>query len=187
MTPFVFSADPAIQERYDAMVRFLDDQQNMDEPLILDPVVMTRREKIKIGLGSRIDSFTKLEGGLGLTIGRFVHIASFAHIGIGGGETVIEDFAAVASGGRVISGSNCIDAQTMSACAPQFMQRVERKKTVISRYAVVLTNAVVLPGVTLHEGAILAAGGVATRDIPQWEVWGGVPARFMAKREVTTK
>jgi acetyltransferase-like isoleucine patch superfamily enzyme len=72
----------------------------------------------------------------------------------------------------------------MSACVPDFMQRVTASRTELKPYAVVLANAVVLPGVTLHDGAVLAAGAVATRDIPAWEIWAGVPARFLAKRVV---
>lgn len=167
---------------------FLHDTMRLDEllkqgeppPVIYDPVVILG--EVIIENGSRIDSFVKIEGGQGVHIGRYVHIASFVHIGIGGGIVDIEDFAAVASGGKIISGSNQVDAITMSACAPKDMQRVERKHTRLKRYAVVLTNATVLPGVTLNEGAVLAAGAVATRDIPEWEIWGGVPAKFLAKR-----
>jgi acetyltransferase-like isoleucine patch superfamily enzyme len=170
------------------LVRFLQEQADLanTEPLILDPVIMLRRERITFGQGTRVDSFCKLEGGDGMVIGRYVHIASFAHLGIGGGTTVLGDFSAVASGGKVISGSNEVDATSMSATAPAFYQRVTKSKTVIGPYAVVLCNAVVLPGVTLGEGAVLAAGAVATRDIPPWEIWGGVPAKFMAKRVVVT-
>jgi acetyltransferase-like isoleucine patch superfamily enzyme len=149
-----------------------------------EPIVITRPERVTIYPKARIDSFVKIEGGEGVIIGRYVHIASFVHIGIGGGTTVIKDFAAVASGAKIISGSNQADALSMSACAPQEIQRVERKMTVIEQYAVVLTNAVVMPGVRLGEGAVLAAGAVATRDIPAWEIWAGVPAKFLRKREV---
>lgn len=170
------------------LVDFLDETNRLDELLaetipeavIYEPVV--RLGNVTIGPGSRIDSFVKLEGGDGLHIGRYVHIASFAHLGIGGGLTYVDDYSAIASGGKVISGSNQIDAITMSACAPKSLQHVERKVTRISKYAVVLTNATVLPGVTLHEGAVLAAGAVATRSIPEWEIWGGVPAKFLVKR-----
>lgn len=177
------------QKAHADLVQFLKDQENLDAltnpaPVFYEPIVRTRPENITIAPGSRIDSFVKLEGGIRLAIGRFVHIASFAHIGIGGGWTVIEDYAAVASGGKVISGSNQLDAPSMSACAPAHMQRIVGSTTEIGRYAVVLTNAVVLPGVRLHEGAVLAAGAVATKDIPAWEIWGGVPAQFLAKREV---
>lgn len=154
------------------------------KPVIYDPVLLLNGDRIVIGNGSRIDSFCKLEGGIGLTIGRFVHIASFAHIGIGGGQTIIEDYAAVASGGKIISGSNKLEGLSMSATVPREMQVAEVYTTRLARYAVVLTNAVVLPGVTLHEGAVLAAGSVATKDIPAWEVWGGVPATFIKRRVV---
>src|SRR4051812_30641259 len=139
-------------------------QQNDEQlppPQIFEHVVMTKKDRIQIEGGARIDSFVKLEGGEFLLIGKYVHIASFAHIGIGGGTTFIEDFAAVASGGRVISGSNQADALTMSASAPKALQRVRAYVTRIRKYAFVATNAVVLPGVTLGEGAVLAAGSVA--------------------------
>lgn len=149
-----------------------------------EPILVTKPEHVHIMPRARIDSFVKIEGGEGVVIGRYVHIASFAHIGIGGGMTLIKDFAAVASGAKIISGSNQLDALSMSAVAPGGLMNIEKKQTVLERYSVALVNSVVLPGVTLHEGAVLAAGGVATKDIPAWEVWGGVPARFMFKREV---
>ncbi len=41
----------------------------------------------------------------------------------------------------------------------------------------------VLSGVSIHQGAIVAAGAVVNRDIPAYEVWGGVPARKIKDRE----
>ena len=38
-------------------------------------------------------------------------------------------------------------------------------------------------GVTIGDGAVVAAGAVLTKDVPPYEVWGGVPARFIRKRE----
>ncbi|MBF2067331.1 MAG: glycosyltransferase [Calothrix sp. C42_A2020_038] len=44
------------------------------------------------------------------------------------------------------------------------------------------THVVVLPGVNIGKGAIVAAGSVVTKDIPAYEVWGGVPAKFIKNR-----
>lgn len=167
------------------LVEFLKEQETLGvapSPVFYEPIVRTRPEKITVGEGSRIDSFVKLEGGEGLSIGRYVHIASFAHLGIGGGTTIIGDYAAVASGGKVISGSNQTDVDSMSACAPAVFQKTKRSVTTLRACSCILTNAVVLPGVTLGEGAVLAAGAVATKDIPAWEIWGGVPAKFLGRR-----
>ena len=44
------------------------------------------------------------------------------------------------------------------------------------------THAVVLPGVTIGKGAIVAAGSIVRKDIPPYEIWGGVPAKFLKHR-----
>lgn len=38
-------------------------------------------------------------------------------------------------------------------------------------------NAIVTPGVRIGTGSVIAAGGVVTKDVPEFELWGGVPAR----------
>jgi acetyltransferase-like isoleucine patch superfamily enzyme len=44
------------------------------------------------------------------------------------------------------------------------------------------TNALVLPGVTVHRGAVVGAGAVVTRDVPPYAIAAGVPARVVRKR-----
>lgn len=43
-------------------------------------------------------------------------------------------------------------------------------------------NVVVLRGVIIGNGSIIAAGAVVTKDVPEMEIWGGVPAKFIKKR-----
>lgn len=44
------------------------------------------------------------------------------------------------------------------------------------------TGATVLQGVTIGEGAVIAAGAVVTRDVGEYEIVGGVPARKIGER-----
>ena len=43
-------------------------------------------------------------------------------------------------------------------------------------------KVVVLPGVTIGNGVVIGAGSVVTKNIPDYEVWGGVPARKIKSR-----
>ena len=45
-------------------------------------------------------------------------------------------------------------------------------------------RAIVMPGVTVGDGAVVAAGAVVTKDVEPWTVVGGNPARFIKKREI---
>jgi acetyltransferase-like isoleucine patch superfamily enzyme len=45
------------------------------------------------------------------------------------------------------------------------------------------SNAVVLKGVTIGDGAIVAAGSVVTKSVPKGEIWGGIPAQKISERK----
>ena len=45
-------------------------------------------------------------------------------------------------------------------------------------------NVLVLPGVTIGEGAVVGAGAVVTKNVEPWTVVAGNPARFVKKREL---
>lgn len=52
----------------------------------------------------------------------------------------------------------------------------------IGDYAWICAHAVVLPGVKVGEGAVVAAGAVVTKDVEPWTVVGGNPAKVIKKR-----
>lgn len=54
----------------------------------------------------------------------------------------------------------------------------------IGDYVFVGPRAIILPGVNIGNGAIVAAGAVVTKDIPEFEVWGGVPAKKISDRQL---
>jgi acetyltransferase-like isoleucine patch superfamily enzyme len=45
-------------------------------------------------------------------------------------------------------------------------------------------NVIVMPGVTIKKGSIIGAGSVVTKDVEEYSVVGGVPAKVIKKRKV---
>jgi len=43
-------------------------------------------------------------------------------------------------------------------------------------------NVIVMPGVKIEKGSIIAAGAVVTKDVPPYSVYGGIPAKFIKNR-----
>lgn len=52
----------------------------------------------------------------------------------------------------------------------------------IRKGAFVGTKTIICNAVTIGEGAIVGAGSIVTKNIPDNEVWAGNPARFIKKR-----
>lgn len=45
-------------------------------------------------------------------------------------------------------------------------------------------RSIIMPDVSIGNGAVVAAGAVVTKNIPEFEVWGGVPAKKISDRRI---
>jgi maltose O-acetyltransferase len=45
------------------------------------------------------------------------------------------------------------------------------------------TRALILPGITIGQGAVIAAGSVVTKNVPPFSIYGGNPAQLIKKRQ----
>ncbi|KXK12259.1 MAG: 2,3,4,5-tetrahydropyridine-2,6-dicarboxylate N-acetyltransferase [Microgenomates bacterium OLB23] len=57
---------------------------------------------------------------------------------------------------------------------------------VIEDYVFIGPRAIILPGVTIHKGAVVAAGAVVTKDIASNTIAAGVPAKTIGTRKTTS-
>ncbi|RJS74833.1 acyltransferase [Candidatus Bathyarchaeota archaeon] len=113
----------------------------------------------------------------GVKIGRNVYIGFLVMVDGEYPEYIeIEDEASIGPGVILMAHSG----------ASPFHQRLKLygekpKKVKIERGAWLAAGSVILPGVTIGEGAIVTAGSVVSRDVPPYTVVGGHPARPLKK------
>ncbi len=134
-------------------------------------------ERMEIGDHVIIDDFAFLVAGPLLRIGNHVHIASFVSV-TGGGEFWIGDFGGISAGTRVVTGSDDFNGTALTGpTVPAEFRNVRRTFVRIGRHAIIGTNVVIHPGVTIGEGAAVGSCSLVTQDVPPWTVAWGTPCR----------
>ncbi len=105
-----------------------------------------------------------------IRIGDHTHIASFASIT--GGPATIGRFVGIASGSRLLCGSeNFRGGALMTASVPDAFRQVDRRGIIIGDYCVVGANSVIFPGVEIGEGAIVGSLAVVKKSLEPWGVF----------------
>lgn len=64
----------------------------------------------------------------------------------------------------------------------QFTGRPTQQKTIIGRDVWIGRRAIIMRGITIGDGAIIAANAVVTKDVAPYEIVGGVPAKRIRLR-----
>lgn len=93
-----------------------------------------------------------------------------------GGTIEIGPSTAVAQGCVVIAANHTLPDGQPFLTAPWDETRTG---VIIGRNVWVGAHSTLLPGVTIGDDAVVAAGSVVTKPVPAGEIWGGVPARFI--------
>jgi len=62
-------------------------------------------------------------------------------------------------------------------------QPIPMKEIIVKDDVWIGASCTILQGVVIGQGAVVGAGSLVNKSIPPYEVWAGVPARFIKKRE----
>jgi acetyltransferase-like isoleucine patch superfamily enzyme len=128
----------------------------------------------EIGDESRIGTFVEIQKGA--KIGCHVKISSHSFICEG---VTIEDDVFIGHGVMFIN-----DKYPRATNLTGSLQTEADWKcinTLVRRCAAIGSNATILCGVTIGEGAIVGAGSVVTRDVPDWTIVAGNPAKIIRR------
>lgn len=93
-------------------------------------------------------------------------------------KVVIGNQCMIAGGCRFVDSDHGFALRSL----PMMQQRGVKSSICIEDDVWIGANAVILKGVTIGRGAIVGAGAVVTKSIPEFEIWGGVPARKLGVR-----
>ena len=122
----------------------------------------------KIGEGSRVLPPLNLVCASEVTIGENVLVMGGCLMMSRGGIT-IDDGAMIAANVQLISNNHDLHDHALLVCKPVH----------ICRNAWIGAGATILPGVTIGENAVVAAGAVVTKDVAPNTVVGGNPAKLI--------
>ncbi|MBB1470272.1 CatB-related O-acetyltransferase [Pseudoalteromonas sp. SG41-5] len=80
------------------------------------------------------------------------------------------------------STSPCFYSVTRGFVSDDIFKASDAGSTVIGHDVLIYSNSIVVAGVTVGNGAIIAGGAVVTKDVPAYAVVGGVPAKVLSYR-----
>lgn len=125
-----------------------------------------------VGDDSRIGAFVEIQKNA--TIGARCKISSHTFICEG---VQIEDEVFVGHG--VMFTNDLFPRAANPDGSPQSEADWKVVTTIVRRTASIGSNATIVAGVTIGVGALVAAGAVVTRDVPDFAIVAGVPARII--------
>ena len=114
-----------------------------------------------------------------------------------GQNTTVNNFANFRfKNAKITIGENCLIARNVTILTKAY--ELDNKKLIstenmfskdvnIGNNVLLGSNIVIMPGVSIGNNSVVGAGSVVTQNIGDLEIWAGVPAKFIRKRDIIEK
>jgi len=112
-----------------------------------------------------------------VSVGDNVFIGPYVRLSLN--EIFIDDYSMLASYSSIVGGDHKFD---VVGTPMRFSGRNVEKKVIIEKDVWVGHRSIIMHGVRLSEGSVIAAGSVVTKDVEPYTIVAGVPAKFIRYR-----
>ena len=143
-------------------------------PSHLFRLIFYRLAGVNIGKGSRIHIGARFFYPANIKIGQGSIIGDNIFLD-GRDKLIIGDHVDIASGVMILNSEHDINSEDFHP----IVASVE-----IGDYVFIGPRAIILPGVKVGRGAVIAAGAVVTKNVGEFEIVGGVPAQVIGERKI---
>lgn len=117
-----------------------------------------------------------------LILGDFVHLSKFNCIGCSG-KVVLESHVRLAPYVHITDRNHCYD----DILSPIWKQPISVKDVYIGSETGIGFGAQIMPGVHIGKHCVIAAGSIVTKNVPDYSVVGGNPAKIIKQNNIKTK
>lgn len=137
-------------------------------------------EKISVGNNVRIDDFCILSGSV--TLGSNVHISAYCAL-YGADGIEFRDNSGCSARTTIYSVMDDFSGDYLiGPIHPKDLTHVIGGKVTIGEYVQLGAHCLVFPNVTIHDGSVVGALSLVTKDIPEWSIYVGIPAKKLRDR-----
>lgn len=123
-----------------------------------------------------------------LEMGDYIHIGPYTTV-TGGAEGLLKmgNFSGLAAACRIVCGGETYGGDGMiNPTIPARYRNCVYAPVIMEDFTTLATGVIVLPGITIREGSVVAAGSVVTKDTEPWTINVGTPARPVRRRPSAT-
>lgn len=147
---------------------------------------MIRAENAELDNNCQIFDHVFIDAGKRLRIGKYSTL-TWQVIIEGGAETYLGDRVFLGPGTKLLTSTYKLNGFYTVEHLPEGCQETEYGNITLKDDAYIGANCIIMPGVTIGEGAVVGANSLVTKDLEPWGIYVGTPCKKIGEREKPTQ